>query len=121
MDVTNDRRHDLQSRGIFVSTRRSGNKPPDCSTQDSFSRNESREQLIHELRIRAEKFYERASFEEIIEAELATYEPFLNGLSRYLLLPIPPWFAHENELDNWQNSPRGRTAKQLVDSDLTTN
>lgn len=49
MDVTNDRRHDLQSRGIFVSTRRSGNKPPDCSTQDSFSRNESREQLIHEF------------------------------------------------------------------------
>ncbi len=52
--------------------------------------------------------------EERLRAFRATYEPFLNGLSRYLLLPLPPWFADENELDNWQNSPRGRTAKQLV-------
>jgi Ion channel len=65
--------------------------------------------------------FEDGDAEDRLRAFRATYEPFLNGLSGYLLLPIPPWFAHENELDNWQNSPRGRTAKQLVDSDLTTN
>jgi hypothetical protein len=59
--------------------------------------------------------------EDRLKAFRATYEPFLNGLSLYLLLPIPPWFAVENELDNWQNSPRGRTAKQLVESDPAAN
>lgn len=61
--------------------------------------------------------FEDEEAEDRLRAFRATYEPFLNGLSQYLLLPIPPWFADENELDNWQNSPRGRTAKQLVESD----
>lgn len=45
----------------------------------------------------------------------STYEPFLVGLSNHLLLPLPNWLPGD-KLDNWQNSPRGRRAKQLVDN-----
>ena len=38
-------------------------------------------------------------------AELRTmYEPFLNGLSRFFLLPLPPFSADTNLADNWQSS-----------------
>jgi hypothetical protein len=46
----------------------------------------------------------------------ATYEPFLNGLADYLLLSLPGWLPPEEVLDNWQNSPRGRSAKRLVEA-----
>ena len=49
-----------------------------------------------------------------LEAFRATYEPFLVGLSEYLVLPLPGWFPTDS-LDNWQNSPRGRKAKRLVE------
>ncbi|MDQ6758707.1 MAG: potassium channel family protein [Acidobacteriota bacterium] len=61
--------------------------------------------------------FEDQTAEDKLKALRNTYEPFLNGLSQYLLLPLPPWFADERDLDNWQNSPRGRTAKQLVESE----
>jgi hypothetical protein len=44
----------------------------------------------------------------------ATYEPFLMGLAEYLLLALPDWLPSSNSLDNWQNSPRGRSARRLV-------
>lgn len=34
----------------------------------------------------------------------AMYEPFLNGLSRRFLLPLPPFAADPNMADNWQSS-----------------
>ncbi len=61
--------------------------------------------------------FEDETAEDKLRALRNTYEPFLNGLSQYLLLPLPPWFADDRDLDNWQNSPRGRTAKQLVESE----
>jgi hypothetical protein len=54
--------------------------------------------------------------ENRLAAFRATYEPFLNGLSDYLLLPLPSWVPAEDSLDNWQNSPRGRSAKRLIDA-----
>ncbi len=58
--------------------------------------------------------------DEQAEAELTrfrdTYEPFVNGLASYFVLPIPAWTPVEDALDNWQNSPRGRSAKQLVEA-----
>jgi hypothetical protein len=44
----------------------------------------------------------------------ATYEPFLMGLAEYLLLALPDWLPSSDSLDNWQNSPRGRSARRLV-------
>ncbi len=52
--------------------------------------------------------------EEKLLAFRATYEPFLVGLSDYLHLPLPGWMPTDS-LDNWQNSPRGRSAKLLVE------
>ena len=46
----------------------------------------------------------------------ATYEPFLIGLAQYLLLTLPGWLPEGEPLDNWQNSPRGRSAKRLVEA-----
>ncbi len=59
-------------------------------------------------------FFSDDEAEKKLTAFRATYEPFLVGLSEYLLLPLPGWLPIDS-LDNWQNSPRGRRAKQLVD------
>jgi hypothetical protein len=53
--------------------------------------------------------------ERLIEFR-STYEPFLTGLAEYLLLTLPGWFPSPLVLHNWQNSPRGRSAKRLVDA-----
>jgi hypothetical protein len=82
-----------------------------------------------ENRLTAEKF-ERLQLElqlaglefavDDAEAKLTafrqTYEPFLNALARYLVLDLPDWLPTGSGLDNWQNNPRGKTAKQLIDS-----
>jgi hypothetical protein len=54
---------------ILVPKKKPENKLPDCFVQESFSGNGLREELIKELRIKVEKFYERASLEQIMEAE----------------------------------------------------
>jgi hypothetical protein len=48
----------------------------------------------------------------------ATYEPFLGGLSKHLMLPLADWMPQEDEnrIDNWMNNSRGRIARQLVES-----
>ncbi|MGA2355052.1 MAG: potassium channel family protein [Terriglobales bacterium] len=33
------------------------------------------------------------------------YEPYLNALSRRLLMALPPWLPTEHKKDNWQGSP----------------
>jgi ion channel len=38
-------------------------------------------------------------------AELrALYEPYVNALSRHLLMPLPGWITHESRDDNWRSS-----------------
>jgi hypothetical protein len=48
----------------------------------------------------------------------ATYEPFLGGLSKHLMLPLADWMPQEDEnrIDNWMNNSRGCIARQLVES-----
>ncbi len=46
----------------------------------------------------------------------STYEPFIKTLADYLLLNLPAWLPPKEALDNWQNSPRGRSAKRLVEA-----
>jgi hypothetical protein len=36
-----------------------------------------------------------------------SYEPYLFGLSRILVMPLPPWWNELPAKDNWQASPRG--------------
>jgi hypothetical protein len=33
-----------------------------------------------------------------------TYEPYVNALSEYLMMPLPPWLAKKGGADNWQTS-----------------
>lgn len=41
-------------------------------------------------------------------AELRSlYEPFVNALAEFLLIPIPPWVVSADALDNWQTSAWG--------------
>jgi hypothetical protein len=38
------------------------------------------------------------------------YEPYANGLSCHLLIPLPPWLPDAARADNWQTSAFDRTA-----------
>ena len=45
-----------------------------------------------------------------------TYESFLYGLAKHLLLELPVWNPDPDQLANWVKSPRGKTAKRLVEN-----
>ena len=62
------------------------------------------------------QFADEGDPEQKLAAFRNTYEPFVNGLADYLVLPLPDWLPTGGGLDNWQNNPRGKTAKQLIDS-----
>ena len=32
----------------------------------------------------------------------ASYEPYVNGLSRHLRMPLPKWLPAEGAADNWE-------------------
>jgi hypothetical protein len=38
------------------------------------------------------------------------YEPYANGLSCHLLIPLPPWLPAAARADNWQTSAFDRSA-----------
>jgi len=61
-------------------------------------------------------FVEEESAEERLGAFRSTYEPFLHGLAHHLLLSLPDWKPDPEQVDNWVKSPRGRSAKRLIDS-----
>jgi hypothetical protein len=44
---------------------------------------------------------------ERLRAMRRSYEPYLSGLSRMLMMPLPPWWNEVPRKDNWQTSPRG--------------
>jgi hypothetical protein len=46
----------------------------------------------------------------------ATYEPFLGGLAKYLMISLPGFIAAEEQLDNWENNTRGSMAKKLIEA-----
>lgn len=71
--------------------------------------------LVDQLKDAGVEFSAAAEAETRLREFRATYEPFILALSDYLLIPLPGWLPSD-ELDNWQNSPRGRSAKALVES-----
>jgi hypothetical protein len=44
------------------------------------------------------------------------YEPYLNGLSCHLLIPLPPWLPEKARADNWQTSAFDRAAVAALTS-----
>ena len=53
--------------------------------------------------------------EETLAALRATYEPLLDGLARYLLLPLPGWTAGDGDADHWERGHRGLIASHLIE------
>jgi hypothetical protein len=35
-----------------------------------------------------------------------SYEPYVTGIARSLMMPLPPWRRDQLLKDNWQTSPR---------------
>jgi hypothetical protein len=42
-----------------------------------------------------------------------SYEPYVNGLARTLMMPTPPWWHRQAVRDNWQVSPKGASGAHL--------
>jgi hypothetical protein len=42
-----------------------------------------------------------------------SYEPYVSGLARALMMPLPPWWHGEAVRDNWQVSPKGAGGAHL--------
>lgn len=61
-------------------------------------------------------FADEDEAEQRLAAFRNTYEPFLQGLAHYLVISLPGWVPAGSPLDNWQNNPRGKSAKQLIES-----
>jgi hypothetical protein len=47
------------------------------------------------------------AFRERLRSLRRSYEPYLLGLSRVLLMPLPAWWSERPPKDNWQTSPHG--------------
>ena len=53
--------------------------------------------------------------EELLAAVRATYEPLLERLAAYLLIPLPGWVAEDDAADHWERGPRGIIARRLIE------
>ena len=64
--------------------------------------------------------WETTEAEELLAALRATYEPLLDGLASYLLLPLPGWMPDDADRDHWERGPRGTLARHLVNELMLT-
>jgi hypothetical protein len=58
---------------------------------------------------------ESAGSEATLAALRATYEPLLDGLGNFLLLPLTGWLPAEDSEDHWQRGHRGLIATRLIE------
>ena len=72
-------------------------------------------QLERQLSESGLTFSEAGSAEDRLKTLRSTYEPFMLALSRHFLLSLPPWRSEE-EVDNWQRSRGGATAREILDT-----
>ncbi len=42
--------------------------------------------------------------EETLRRLRQTYEPYMNALGEFLLMPLPPWVSREGKRDNWETT-----------------
>ena len=54
--------------------------------------------------------------EELLAALRATYEPLLDGLASYLVLPLQGWSTSDAARDHWARGPRGTLARRLIEA-----
>ena len=53
----------------------------------------------------------RSDFEERLTELRRMYEPYVEALSGYLALPLPPWVRERDRPDNWQTSAWDRVVQ----------
>ncbi len=82
---------------------------PDRLPEDEFR------QLESQLSESGLSFSNADSAEDRLKALRSTYEPFVFALARHFLLDLPPWRSEE-EIDNWQRSRGGATAREILDT-----
>ena len=56
-----------------------------------------------------------ADCEQMLAALRATYEPLLDGLAGYLLLPLPDFMPDETGPDHWERGHRGIMARRIIE------
>jgi hypothetical protein len=102
------------ARQVLVEMTQSFGVPP--------SRYTGGDRLAHEVFLQLELELAEAGFkwntpdaEELLAALRATYEPLLDALASYLLLPLQGWSAGDTARDHWVRGPRGTLAQRLVD------
>jgi len=65
---------------------------------------------LEQLRRHLEAVGLRPSRSPDVDARLVqlrrSYEPYVVGLGRSLMMPVPPWWRERPARDNWQTSPR---------------
>ena len=84
---------------------------------------EGNDRLSHESYLAMENDFRNAGLnwtggadvEDVLHALRSTYEPLLDGLSRRLSLPLPPWFPPDGAAGHWHGGHRGLIAKRLVE------
>lgn len=64
------------------------------------------ERMRDELEAAGLKLTRSAAADERLRELRRSYEPYLLGLSRTLMMPTPPWWHANPANDNWQTSPR---------------
>ncbi|MEO8925587.1 MAG: potassium channel family protein [Caulobacteraceae bacterium] len=52
--------------------------------------------------------------QETLAGVRGTYEPVMEGLAKYLLIPLPPWVADHDSIDHWERGARGIIASRLI-------
>jgi voltage-gated potassium channel Kch len=102
------------ARQVLVEMTQSFGVPP--------SRYTGGDRLNHAAFLQLDRQLDEAGFnwntpdaEELLAALRATYEPLLDGLASYLLLPLQGWSAGDTARDHWVRGPRGTLARRLVD------
>jgi hypothetical protein len=103
------------ARLALVEVNRALSLSPDIYAESRLTSSEF-EEMKAELVTAGLALTDEENAEERLAEFRATYEPFLAGLANHLLLRVPGWTAPKTQLDNWQASPRGRSAKVLVES-----
>jgi hypothetical protein len=103
------------ARLALVEVNRTLSLSPDLDAESRLTLSEFNE-MKAELAATGLTLTDEENAEERLAEFRGTYEPFLVALADHLLLHVPGWVAPKLQLDNWQASPRGRSAKQLVES-----
>jgi hypothetical protein len=103
------------ARLALVEVNRALSLSPDIHTESRLTSSEF-DEMKAELSAAGLALTDDENAEERLAEFRATYEPFLASLADHLLLRVPGWVAPKMQLDNWQASPRGRSAKALVES-----